>query len=66
MRRADPGPVIEQLFNPTARRLQSMRMPTIAAVNGVAAGAGASVVMSCDMAIAAPVASLFKPSAKLG
>ena len=66
MRRADPGPVIEQLFNPTARRLQSLRMPTIAAVNGVAAGAGASVVMSCDMAIAAPVASFIQAFSKIG
>ena len=66
MRRADPGPVIEQLFNPTARRLQSMRMPTIAAVNGVAAGAGASLVMSCDMAIAAPNASFIQAFSKIG
>ncbi|MEY4536593.1 MAG: hypothetical protein RL171_744 [Pseudomonadota bacterium] len=66
MRRADPGPVIEQLFNPTARRLQSLRMPTIAAVNGVAAGAGASVVMSCDIAIAAPTASFIQAFSKIG
>jgi 2-(1,2-epoxy-1,2-dihydrophenyl)acetyl-CoA isomerase len=66
MRRADPGPVIEQLFNPTARRLQSLRMPTIAAVNGVAAGAGASLVMSCDMAIAAPAASFIQAFSKIG
>ena len=66
MRRADPGPVIDQLFNPTARRLQSLRMPSIAAVNGVAAGAGASVVMSCDMAIAAPAASFIQAFSKIG
>ena len=66
MRRADPGPVIDQLFNPTARRLQSLRMPSIAAVNGVAAGAGASVVMSCDMAIAAPGASFVQAFSKIG
>ena len=66
MRRADPGPVIDQLFNPTARRLQSLRMPTVAAVNGVAAGAGASLVMSCDMAIAAPVASFIQAFSKIG
>ncbi|MEY4911643.1 MAG: hypothetical protein RL761_1306 [Pseudomonadota bacterium] len=66
MCRADPGPVIEQLFNPTARRLQSLRMPTIAAVNGVAAGAGASLVMSCDMAIAAPAASFIQAFSKIG
>ena len=38
--RANPGPVIDQAFNPTVRRLQALRVPTIAAVNGVAAGAG--------------------------
>jgi len=31
VQRADPGPVIEQAFNPTARRLMGLRMPTIAA-----------------------------------
>ena len=66
IRRADPGPVIDQAFNPTARRLQNLRMPTIAAVNGVAAGAGASLVMSCDMAIAAPVASFIQAFSKIG
>ena len=35
VQRADPGPIIEQAFNPSTRRLQSLRMPTIAAVNGV-------------------------------
>lgn len=64
--RADPGPVIEQAFNPTARRLQRLRMPTIAAVNGVAAGAGASLAMNCDIAIAAPGASFIQAFSKIG
>jgi len=64
--RADPGPVIEQAFNPTTRRLQQLRMPTIAAVNGVAAGAGASLVMTCDIAIAAPGASFIQAFSKIG
>ncbi|RZJ20556.1 MAG: 2-(1,2-epoxy-1,2-dihydrophenyl)acetyl-CoA isomerase [Haliea sp.] len=64
--RANPGPVIEQAFNPTARRLQSLRMPVIAAVNGVAAGAGASLAMSCDIAIAAPSASFIQAFSKIG
>lgn len=64
--RADPGPVIEQAFNPTARRLQNLRMPTIAAVNGVAAGAGASLAMTCDIAIAAPAASFIQAFSKIG
>jgi len=64
--RANPGPIIAQEFNPTARRLQSLRMPCIAAVNGVAAGAGASLAMSCDIAIAAPTASFIQAFSKIG
>ena len=64
--RADPGPLIEQVFNPTVRRLQGLRMPTIAAVNGVAAGAGASLAMTCDIAIAAPAANFIQAFSKIG
>lgn len=64
--RADPGPVIDEAFNPTVRRLQNLRMPTIAAVNGVAAGAGASLAMTCDIAIAAPAASFIQAFSKIG
>lgn len=64
--RANPGPVIDQAFNPTVRRLQALRMPTVAAVNGVAAGAGASLAMTCDIAIAAPAASFIQAFSKIG
>lgn len=64
--RADPGPVIDQAFNPTVRRLQNLRMPSLAAVNGVAAGAGASLAMTCDIAIAAPGASFIQAFSKIG
>ena len=64
--RADPGITIERNFNPTMRRLMRLRMPTVCAVNGVAAGAGASVVMTCDIAIAAPTASFIQAFSKIG
>ena len=66
VQRADPGPIIEQAFNPTVRRLQRLRMPTLAAINGVAAGAGASLAMTCDIAIAAPSASFIQAFSKIG
>jgi 2-(1,2-epoxy-1,2-dihydrophenyl)acetyl-CoA isomerase len=66
VRRADPGPVIDQAFNPTVRRLQALRVPTVAAVNGVAAGAGASLAMTCDLAVAAPTASFIQAFSKIG
>lgn len=66
VQRADPGPVIDQAFNPTARRIQSLRMPVVVAVNGVAAGAGASLAMTCDIAIAAPGASFIQAFSKIG
>jgi 2-(1,2-epoxy-1,2-dihydrophenyl)acetyl-CoA isomerase len=64
--RANPGPVIEEAFNPTVRKLQALRVPTIAAVNGVAAGAGASLALTCDLAIAAPGASFVQAFSKIG
>jgi 2-(1,2-epoxy-1,2-dihydrophenyl)acetyl-CoA isomerase len=64
--RANPGPVIDEAFNPTVRKLQALRVPTIAAVNGVAAGAGASLAMTCDLAIAASGASFVQAFSKIG
>jgi 2-(1,2-epoxy-1,2-dihydrophenyl)acetyl-CoA isomerase len=66
MERANPGPVIEQAFNPTVRKLQALRVPTVAAVNGVAAGAGASLAMTCDLAVAASNASFIQAFSKIG
>lgn len=66
VQRADPGPIIEQAFNPTVRKLQALRVPTVAAVNGVAAGAGASLAMTCDLAVAAPAAVFIQAFSKIG
>jgi 2-(1,2-epoxy-1,2-dihydrophenyl)acetyl-CoA isomerase len=66
VRRADPGPVIDQAFNPSIRKLMALRVPTVAAVNGVAAGAGASFAMACDLAVAAANASFIQAFSKIG
>jgi 2-(1,2-epoxy-1,2-dihydrophenyl)acetyl-CoA isomerase len=64
--RANPRAVINDYFNPTAQRLQALGVPTIAAVNGVAAGAGASYALGCDITIAAPAASFIQAFSKIG
>ena len=66
VRRADPGPIIDKAFNPTVRKMVALRVPTVAAVNGVAAGAGASLAMTCDLAVAAPGASFIQAFSKIG
>jgi 2-(1,2-epoxy-1,2-dihydrophenyl)acetyl-CoA isomerase len=57
---------IEQNFNPTTRRMQNLRMPSVAAVNGVAAGAGVSLALACDVTIAAPTARFIQAFSKIG
>ena len=58
--------MIDKAFNPSVRKLMALRVPTVAAVNGVAAGAGASFAMACDLAIAAPGASFIQAFSKIG
>lgn len=62
----DIGNVVEQNYKPLVLRLQNLRVPTIAAVNGIAAGAGASVALACDLVIAAKSASFLQAFSKIG
>jgi 2-(1,2-epoxy-1,2-dihydrophenyl)acetyl-CoA isomerase len=64
--RANPGPVIDRFFNRTARALAQLPMPTVCAVNGVAAGAGVSFALGCDMVFASPQASFIQAFSKIG
>src|ERR1700726_4717442 len=63
---ADLGESIEKNYKPLVLALRSLQMPVIAAVNGVAAGAGANVALACDLVIAARSASFVQAFSKLG
>jgi 2-(1,2-epoxy-1,2-dihydrophenyl)acetyl-CoA isomerase len=62
----DIGNTVERNYKPLVLRLQNLRVPTIAAVNGIAAGAGASVALACDLVIAAKSASFLQAFSKIG
>jgi len=62
----DIGNVVEKYYRPLILSLQNLRVPTIAAVNGIAAGAGASVALACDLVIAARSASFLQAFSKIG
>ena len=53
-------------FEAILDRLRTMPKPTIAAVNGVAAGIGASIALACDIRYATPAANLVEAFAKIG
>ena len=62
----DLGASIENYYKPLLQRLRALPMPTIAAVNGVAAGAGANIPFACDLVYAAQSASFIQSFSKLG
>jgi 2-(1,2-epoxy-1,2-dihydrophenyl)acetyl-CoA isomerase len=62
----DLGASIEHYYKPMLLRLRRLRMPTICAVNGVAAGAGANIPFACDLVFAAKSASFIQSFSKLG
>src|SRR5689334_16431594 len=62
----DLGDSIEKNYKPLILALHALQIPVIAAVNGVAAGAGANIALACDLVIAARSASFVQAFCKLG
>jgi len=60
------GGALEAYYNPLVRQLRELPFPVVAAVNGVAAGAGCNIALACDIVIAARSASFVQSFAKLG
>ena len=62
----DLGTSLEQNYNPLVLALRALPVPVIAAVGGVAAGAGANLAFACDLVLAARSATFIQSFARIG
>lgn len=58
--------ILSEQFNPIIIKIRELKKPVVAAVNGVAAGAGANIPLCCDIVIAAKSASFIQAFSKIG
>ena len=58
--------ILSEHYNPIIKRIKKLEKPVIAAVNGVAAGAGANIALCCDIVVAAESASFLQAFSKIG
>jgi len=64
--RPDLGAALEKFYNPLIKRMRALPKPVIAAVNGVAAGAGANFALAADIVLAARSARFIQAFARIG
>ena len=57
---------LEAYYNPLVRKLRALPFPVVAAVNGIAAGAGANIALACDIVLAARSASFVQAFVRIG
>ncbi|MEQ8814526.1 MAG: 2-(1,2-epoxy-1,2-dihydrophenyl)acetyl-CoA isomerase PaaG [Thalassobaculum sp.] len=62
----DLGETLEKLYNPLIRLIRDIEKPVVCAVNGVAAGAGASVALACDLVLAGRSAKFIQAFCRIG
>lgn len=58
--------ILSEHYNPTIIKIRELKKPVVAAVNGVAAGAGANIALCCDVVVAAASASFIQAFSKIG
>lgn len=58
--------IVKEHYNPMIEKIRSCEKPVIAAVNGVAAGAGASIALACDIVVATESAAFIQAFSKIG
>lgn len=58
--------ILEEHYNPIIERIRTIEKPILAAVNGVAAGAGANIALACDIVVATENASFIQAFSKIG
>jgi len=58
--------IISEHYNPIVTRIRNLEKPVVAAVNGVAAGAGANIALCCDIVVASASASFIQAFSKIG
>lgn len=62
----DLGESLDKQYNPMLRALRNLPIPTVCAVNGVAAGAGANIALACDVVLACRSATFIQAFCRLG
>lgn len=58
--------ILSEHYNPIVTKIRNLNKPVVAAVNGVAAGAGANIALCCDVVIASQAASFIQAFSKIG
>ena len=58
--------IVKEHYNPIIERIRNIEKPIVAAVNGVAAGAGANIALACDICVAVETASFIQAFSKIG
>ena len=58
--------IVQEHYNPIIRKIRNIEKPVVAAVNGVAAGAGSSIALCCDIVVACESASFIQAFSKIG